>query len=79
VQLEADKYFIYQIEGLQVETTSGEVLGVISEVLQTGGNDVYVVSTSAGGELLLPAIRQVVKQIDLERGKMVVELLEGLR
>lgn len=79
VPLDEGKYFIYQIEGLQVETTDGEALGTLGEVLQTGGNDVYIVNTPAGGELLLPAIKQVVKQIDLENGKLVVQLLDGLR
>lgn len=79
VRLEEGRYFIYQIEGLQVETTDGEVLGTISEILQTGGNDVYVVTTPAGGELLVPAIKQVIKRIDLENGTMCVDLPEGLR
>ena len=79
VPLQPGKYFIFQIEGLQVETTDGERLGTLSEVLQTGGNDVYVVRRPDGGELLVPAIKQVVKQIDLERGTMQVGLMEGLR
>jgi 16S rRNA processing protein RimM len=79
VQLRPDQYFLYQIEGLQVETLDGEVLGTVSEILQTGANDVYVVGTPNGKELLLPALKQVIKQIDLEGGRMIVELMEGLR
>ena len=60
-------------------TDQGELLGVIREVLATGSNDVYVVASEAGGELLLPAITQVVKRIDLESGQALVHLLDGLR
>lgn len=79
VRLEEGQYFLYQIEGLQVETLDGESLGTISEILQTGANDVYVVATPDGKELLLPAIKQVIKRIDIEHGKLIVELMEGLR
>lgn len=79
VSLDENRYFLYQIEGLQVETVEGEALGTISEILQTGANDVYVVARPDGTEILLPAIKQVIKQIDLERGKLIVALLEGLR
>ncbi len=79
VKLEADQYYLYEIEGLQVETVEGEALGQVSEILQTGANDVYVVTTPDGQEILLPAIAQVVKQIDVEHGRMIVQLMEGLR
>ncbi len=76
VKLKANQYFLYQIEGLRVETMDGEPLGTVSEILQTGANDVYVVATLEGKEILLPAIAQVIKQIDLEHGKMIVELMD---
>ena len=79
VVLPPGKYFVYQIEGLRVETIAGEELGVISAVWQTGANDVYQVMAPGQKELLLPAIPQVIKSVDLERGVMVVELMEGLR
>lgn len=79
VVLPAGRYFVYQIEGLRVETVSGEALGVIGAVWQTGANDVYQVISPGKKELLLPAIPQVIKSIDLDGGLMVVELLEGLR
>jgi 16S rRNA processing protein RimM len=79
VVLPAGRYFVYQIEGLRVETISGEALGVIGAVWQTGANDVYQVITPDRTEILLPAIPQVVKSVDLERGLMIVELLDGLR
>jgi 16S rRNA processing protein RimM len=62
---------------LDVVTTDGEDLGRISNVLFTGANDVYVV-TGARGEILLPAISQVIKQVDLDGGRVVVELMPGL-
>jgi 16S rRNA processing protein RimM len=77
--LPTGKYFWYQIIGLRVETTNSEALGNVTEVLRTGANDVYVVTASEGKEILLPAIPQVVKHIDVEHGKMIVELMEGLR
>ncbi len=71
-------YYLYQLIGLQVQTIAGETLGVISDILETGANDVYVVKQN-NQELLLPAIPEVVKQIDLTAELMVVELLDGLR
>jgi 16S rRNA processing protein RimM len=77
-QLPAGEYFHYQLLGLRVITEEGEGLGEISEILQTGSNDVYVVSGEKG-ELLIPAISQVVRNIDLDNQLMMVNLLEGLR
>jgi 16S rRNA processing protein RimM len=62
---------------LRVRTVEGEVLGGITEVLETGANDVYVVHDGTR-EILIPAIEDVVKEISLERGEVVVQLLEGL-
>jgi 16S rRNA processing protein RimM len=61
-----------------VETKEGEPLGTLSGVLETGGNDVYVVE-SGGKELLIPAIEGVIGEVDLLNGKLVVDLPEGLR
>lgn len=63
--------------GLEVWTTEGELLGKIARILPTGSNDVYVVP-SRHGELLIPAIEDVVKSVDLEKGCVVIELIEGL-
>jgi 16S rRNA processing protein RimM len=75
--LEPDTYYEHQIVGLRVRTSEGHDLGTIREVLHTGSNDVYVVE-SDGKERLIPAIEDVVKAVDLERGEMTVELLEGI-
>jgi len=78
VPLDEGSYFWYQIIGLRVLTTDGEELGRIDEIIATGSNDVYVVR-SGKQELLVPAIRDVVQRVDLERGIVTVELMEGLR
>jgi 16S rRNA processing protein RimM len=75
--LPEDTYYPHQLVGLDVETTAGDDLGRLSDVLFTPANDVYVV-TGPRGQVLLPAIRQVIKQIDLAAGRMVVELIPGL-
>ena len=70
-------YYHYQLVGLEVVTTAGERLGTLSDVMETGANDVYVVDNE-GQEILLPAIAEVIKAIDMETGRMVVEVIEGL-
>ena len=70
-------YYHYQLVGLAVVTTTGDQLGVLSEVMETGAHDVYVVDND-GKEILLPAIADVVKSVDLETGQMTVEVIEGL-
>ncbi len=73
------RYYHHQILGLEVISDTGEALGQVSEILETGANDVYVVTSAAGQELLLPALRSVILQIDLEARRMTVHLMEGLR
>lgn len=77
VKLPPNHYFWHQIIGLQVVTGDGAVLGKIDEILETGSNDVYVIH-GPGGELLIPAIKQVVKSVDLNSGTMTVELMPEL-
>ena len=78
VPLPEGKFYLYQLIGLKVKTTAGEPLGEVVDVLDTAGaNDVYVVHDGAR-EILIPAIEPVVKQVDLERGEMIVERMEGL-
>jgi 16S rRNA processing protein RimM len=82
VKLDADVYWVHDIIGLEVETTDGQRLGVISDVLFTGANEVYVVqplpTVNNGRELLLPAIAEVVQAVNLAANLMVVQLLPGL-
>ena len=76
-KLPRGRYYWHQIIGLRALTTDGRELGPVKDILETGANDVYVVQT-AHGELLLPAIKQVVKKIAPDRGTMTVELLPGM-
>lgn len=71
------EYYWHEIEGLSVVSAGGEELGILSDVLATGAHDVYVVKGD-GGEILVPAVEQMVKKIDLEKGVMVVDLPPGL-
>ncbi len=75
--LEEGSYYIFDIIGLKVFNIGGELLGEITEVLQTGANDVYVLETG-DRPILIPALKHVVKEIDLSGRKMVVELPRGL-
>jgi 16S rRNA processing protein RimM len=65
------EYYHYQLIGLDVVDTEGKLLGRLAEIIETGANDVYVVRGPAG-EMLLPAIEEVVREVDLEAGRMVV-------
>jgi len=71
------RYYHFQLIGLEVWTTQGELLGNITGILTTESNDNYVVS-GAKGEILIPAIEDVVKSIDLDNGRMVIEPIRGL-
>ena len=75
---EEGEYFHYQLIGLKVRTVDGEDLGELAEILETGSNDVYVVA-GLDGEILVPALSRVVREIDIAGGLMVVDLPEGLR
>lgn len=72
-----DQYYHYQILGLDVYTVDGRRLGRIEEILETGSNDVYVVQEQ-GREVLIPAVKDVVQQVDLEQHRLVVSLPPGL-
>lgn len=78
VPLGENENFITDLIGMEVETEEGEPLGQLTDVLQTGANDVYVVETKEGKELLLPAIPSCILQVDVEEQRMKVHLLEGL-
>ena len=78
VPLGPDENFIVDLIGLKVATDEGEELGTLKDVLQTGANDVYVVEMTDGKELLLPAIKQCILNVDLEQQTMTVHVLDGL-
>lgn len=70
--LAEDEYYHFEIIGLHVVNEAGEHLGQVVEILETGANDVYIVQRPDGRELLLPALRSVILEIDLEHQRMVV-------
>ena len=79
VPLEKDEYFIADLIGLSViREDNGEVLGELTDVLQTGANDVYEVKMEDGKEVLLPAIRECIKNVDLQKGEITVHVMKGL-
>ncbi|HKM40239.1 MAG TPA: ribosome maturation factor RimM [bacterium] len=78
VTLPEGHYFYFQLEGLQVYTLQGKYIGILKQVIPLPANDVYVVESISGSEILLPATREVVRKIDLELGYMEIHLLPGL-
>lgn len=79
-QLPDGEYYHHEVLGLNVVDEAGEALGIITEIIVTGANDVYVVNTDnpKGREILIPAIQQVILNVDLEKKIMRVHLLPGL-
>ncbi|MGN0161209.1 MAG: ribosome maturation factor RimM [Lachnospiraceae bacterium] len=78
VPLEENENFICDLIGLDTVTEDGTSIGILTDVLQTGANDVYVITTPEKKEVLIPAIRQCILEVNISEKKMVVHLLEGL-
>lgn len=78
VRLKKDEYFIADLIGMDVVTEDGEKFGKVKDVLVTGANDVYVVEREDNPEALLPAIKECVKDVDIEQGKITVHIMDGL-
>lgn len=78
VKLRKDEYFIADMIGLQVYTEDGEAFGVLKDVMETGANDVYIIDSLKHGEVLVPAIKQCILDVDIEGQKMTIHLMEGL-
>lgn len=78
VRLSKDEYFIADLIGIKVICDDGKELGVLKKVMPTGANDVYVVSMDEGKEVLIPAIKDCILDVDVEEGFMKVHLLDGL-
>ena len=77
VPLDEDEYYIADLIGMEVFTEDGR-FGVVKDVMETGANEVYIVESDEHGEVLIPAIRQCVLDINVEEKKMLVRLLDGL-
>ncbi len=79
VPLEEGEYYLYQIENIRVITDEGEELGRVTGLIETGANDVYIItSPDREGEILIPAIPDVILKVDVDNGVMTVHLLDGL-
>ncbi|MCI8862123.1 MAG: ribosome maturation factor RimM [Lachnospiraceae bacterium] len=78
VPLKENENFITDLIDMEVYTDEGGRLGTLTDVLRTGANDVYVVETEEGKEVLLPAIGSCILDVDVEKGRMTVHILEGL-
>jgi 16S rRNA processing protein RimM len=77
-ELQHGEYFFHELVGLNVLDESDKPLGTLTEIIETGANDVYVVTNGQGGELLLPAITDVILKVDLKARTMKVKVLPGL-
>lgn len=76
--LEEGRYYIVDMLGIDVYTEEGNLLGKLDDIYNTGSNDIYVVKDELGKQVLLPALKEVIKQVDIENKKMVVHLIPGL-
>lgn len=78
VPLEEDEYFIADMIGMHVITEDGETFGTLSDVIETGANDVYVIDSREHGEVLVPAIKECIRQVDVKERQMMIRLMPGL-
>ena len=78
VPLGEDEYYIADMIGMEVETEDGAIFGTLKDVIETGANDVYVIDSAEHGEVLVPAIRECILDVDIENRRMKIHLLAGL-
>ncbi|MBR5473860.1 MAG: 16S rRNA processing protein RimM [Lachnospiraceae bacterium] len=76
--LAENENYIVDLIGLKVVSDEGEDLGVVTDVLQTGANDVYEIKLKSGKTVLFPAIRQCILDVNLEKGEVLAHVMEGL-
>ena len=77
-ELDEEEYYIADLLGLHVILDDGTEFGTLKNVMETGANDVYIIDTNAHGEVLVPAIRECIQDIDLEKNTMTIHLMKGL-
>ncbi len=77
-ELQENSYYIVDLLECEVVTVEGEILGKMDDVFNTGSNDIYVVKNEKGKQILLPAIKEVIKNVDIPNRKITVKLMEGL-
>ena len=78
VALKEDEYFIADMIGMEVCTEDGNIFGTLKDVIETGANDVYVIENAEHGEVLVPAIKECIRSVDIEKGQMMIHLMDGL-
>lgn len=78
VKLKKDEYFIADMIGMEIFTEDQESFGTLKDVIETGANDVYVIDSHVHGEVLIPAIKECILDVDIEGQKMVIHLMDGL-
>ncbi len=78
VPLEEGEYYLFQVEGIRVVSEDGLELGRLTGLIETGANDVYIITSPEGKEILIPVIPEVVLKVDVEGGVMTVRLIDGL-
>lgn len=78
VALEEDEYFIADMIGMEACTEDGSIFGTLRDVIETGANDVYVIENAEHGEVLVPAIKECIRSVDIEKGQMMIHLMDGL-
>jgi 16S rRNA processing protein RimM len=76
--LDADEYYLHDLPGMRVETVEGTTIGTVKEVLETGANEVLIVTRPEGGEALIPMIKDVIKQFDIAARLIVIDPLPGM-
>ncbi len=78
VDLDEDEYFIADMIGMKVCTEDGSEFGTLKDVMETGANDVYIIDSPEHGEVLIPAIRECILDVDMDEERMTIHLMEGL-
>ena len=78
VPLEEGEYFIADMIGMKVITDEGENFGILKDVMETGANDVYVIAHPSEGEVLVPAIKECILDVDIENRQMKIHVMNGL-
>lgn len=78
VELKEDEYFIADMIGMEVVTEDGKVFGRLNDVMETGANDVYIIQSQEHGEVLIPAIKECILDVDIEEKRMKIHLMDGL-
>ena len=77
-KLPKDTYFIADLIGIDVYDENGNLLGKVDDIFNNKSHDVYVIKDDLGKQILLPSTKEVIKDVDVEKGKIIVHLIDGL-